>query len=57
MAVMCSHSDLFNVQEVSGLVGDGVAWHGHVVVVRRCVREVAAHGERHRPVLWTDRCH
>ena len=28
--------------------------HGHVVVVRRRVREVAAHGEGHRPILWTD---
>lgn len=45
--------DLFDMQEVFGLKGDGLAGHGDVVVVSWCVGEVATNSERHRFVLRT----
>ena len=45
--------DLFDVQEVLGLEGDGCSRHGHVVFVRGGVGEVTEHGERHRLELGT----
>lgn len=46
-------SNLFNVEEVSGLKSDSVARNRYVVIVGWSVREVATHGERHRFVLQT----
>lgn len=46
-------SNLFNVEEVSGLKSDSVARDRYVVIIGWSVREVATHGERHRFVLQT----
>lgn len=46
-------SNLFNVEEVSGLKSDSVAWDGDIVIVGWSVREVATHGKRHGFVLQT----
>lgn len=50
-------SNLFDMEEVSGLKGDGLARYRNVVVVCWRVREVATYCECHRLVLGTrDRC-
>lgn len=46
-------SHLFNVDEVSGLKSDSVAWDGNVVIVSWSIREVATHSKRHGFVLQT----
>lgn len=44
-------SNLFDMEEVPGLESDRLARHWNVVVVCRCVREVATHCKCHRLVL------
>lgn len=46
-----SESNLFDVEEVSGLKRDGLSWDGHIVVVCGGVGEVAADGKRDGLVL------
>lgn len=44
-------ANLLDVEEVPGLEGDRLARHWNVVIVCRCVREVATHCKSHRLVL------